>query len=80
MLPTLRTRARVRLLAAVLPRESAAFTLAGRAEGRHYCGVCDEVISGPIEFRLRFANYTVLYFHARCHDAWMAERQALGAP
>jgi hypothetical protein len=42
--------------------------------------VCDEVIAGAIEFRRRFPNHTVLHFHAHCHDAWMAERQALEAP
>jgi hypothetical protein len=80
MVDRLRERARDRLLAGALPREPAAFTLAGSADGRHRCAVCDEVIVGATEFRLRFPNYTVLHFHAHCHDAWRAERQALEAP
>jgi hypothetical protein len=80
MADQLRERARDRLVAGALPRDPAAFTLAGSAAGSHRCAVCDEVIAGAIEFRLRFPNHTVLHFHAHCHDAWMAERQALEAP
>jgi hypothetical protein len=42
--------------------------------------VCDELITAPLVFRLRFANETTLHFHGRCHDAWVAERQALERP
>jgi hypothetical protein len=76
----LRVLARARLLAGALPREPAAFTLAGSADGIHRCAVCDEVITGSVEFRLRFPNHTVLHFHGRCHDAWLMERQVLETP
>jgi hypothetical protein len=76
----LRGLARARLLAGELPREPAAFTLAGSPNGTHRCAVCDEVITGPIEFRLRFPNDRAMYFHGGCHDAWLVERQALETP
>jgi hypothetical protein len=76
----LRVLARARLLAGALPREAAAFTLTGSADGIHRCAVCDQVITDSIEFRLRFANHAVLHFHGRCHDEWLVERQALGTP
>jgi hypothetical protein len=75
-----RVLARARLLAGALPRDPAAFTLAGNPNGTHRCAVCDEVITGPVEFRLRFANRTVLHLHGRCHDAWLVERQVLETP
>ena len=72
----LRRMARDRLRARDLPRPAGALTLAGIADGTHPCVLCGDRISGPIEFRLRFANDTVLHFHGRCHDAWLAECEA----
>ena len=72
--------ARNRLLSGHLPREPPTFTRAGPPEGTERCAVCDELITAPLVFRLRFANETTLHFHGRCHDAWVAERQALERP
>ena len=69
--------ARDRLRSGDLPRESAVLTLAGIADGTHRCAVCDDRIPGPMEFRLRFGDDTMLHFHGRCHYAWLAEREAL---
>jgi hypothetical protein len=80
MVDDIRRMARARLRTGDLPRDPAEFTLAGNPNGTHRCAVCDEVIVGPIEFRLRFANDTVLHFDGRCHDAWLVERQVLETP
>ena len=80
MLVPLRALARDRLLAGALPRDPAVLTRAGFADGTHRCAVCDEAITGPIEFRVHFADDTALRFHGRCHDAWLAERQELETP
>jgi hypothetical protein len=76
----LRCIARDLILAGDLPRTPAALTLAGIADDTHHCVLCGERITGPIEFRLRFGHDTALHFHGRCHDAWLAERQALETP
>ena len=75
----LRALARDRLLADALPRDRAALTRAGIPDGTHHCAVCDEIITGPIEFRLSFRD-RALHFHGRCHDAWLVERQVLATP
>jgi hypothetical protein len=61
-----------------LPRVDATSTHAGTSSGTHRCAACDDVIDGPIEFRLRFPHGRTLRFHARCRDIWLTERAALG--
>ena len=76
LLVDLRVLARDRLRAGVLPRDRAALTLACVPDGTRYCALCDEVITGPLDFRLSFKD-RALHFHGRCHDAWLAERGVL---
>jgi hypothetical protein len=47
----------------------------GRPHGTHQCAVCGERIHGPMEFGLRLADDAFLYFHGRCHYAWLMERE-----
>jgi hypothetical protein len=80
MVDEIRLMARDRLRAGDLPRDRAVLTLAGIPNGRHRCAVCDVVMTGPIEFCVRFAKHTALHFHGRCHDAWLLEREGLETP
>jgi hypothetical protein len=73
---TIRLQIRERLGSGALPRDPAQSTAAGMASGTHRCAACDTLISGIIEFRLRFPDGRTLRFHARCRDAWQAERAA----
>jgi hypothetical protein len=75
---TLRVQIRTRLRSGALLRVDAASTHAGASSGTHRCAACDDVIDGPIEFRLRFPDGRTLRFHARCRDVWLSERDALG--
>jgi hypothetical protein len=75
----LRRIARDLIQAGDLPRVPADLTLAGMADGTDRCVLCGERITGPIEFRLLFPDNTVLHFHGRCHDAWLAERAAFSS-
>jgi hypothetical protein len=74
---TLRLQVRMRLRSGELRRVDAASTHAGAASGTHRGAACDDLIDGPIEFRLRFPDGRTLRFHARCRDMWLTERDAL---
>ena len=76
----IRLVARDRLRTGDLPRDPVALTRAGLPDGTHLCAVCDEVITGPIEFRVHLASDAALHFHGRCHDAWLLERQEPETP